>query len=45
MATPETFPGGRRGLSGLEGVMGEVVAEGPVQIRRLGAARRRDPER
>ncbi|EJK67422.1 hypothetical protein THAOC_11546, partial [Thalassiosira oceanica] len=28
-ATPETFPGGRRGLSVLKGVMGEVPAEGP----------------
>ncbi|EJK49148.1 hypothetical protein THAOC_32003 [Thalassiosira oceanica] len=38
-----TFPSGRRGLPGLEGVMGEVPAEGPVQIRRSGAARRRRP--
>ena len=45
MATPETFPGGRRGLSVLEGVMGKVPAEGLVQIRRLGAAQRRRPER
>ncbi|EJK62695.1 hypothetical protein THAOC_16682 [Thalassiosira oceanica] len=32
MATSDTFRGGRRGLSVLEGVMGEVPAEGPTVV-------------
>ena len=44
MVTPQTLPDDRQGLCRLKGFMGEVPAEGPVQIRRLGAARRRFPE-
>ena len=36
METPETLPDGRQGLPGLEGFMGEVPAEGPVQFVDLG---------